>query len=639
MSLILRNAKGSQLTFNEMDGNFTYLEGLDQQKLTTSSFNNTTGSFVSTSSFNALTSSFATTGSNQFKAAQTISGSLTVSGSINQKGIGEANTFVGDGAGFSNIPGGGSGDYNTFIGVVAGGANVYGRGNTAIGPYALDNNLNGINNIAIGTEAGRYAENFDGNFISNESIYIGNGAQAKSNNQINQIVIGNFITGNGNNTVTIGDNNITATYLKGAVTITGSIQLTGSSRVIGNQTLTSGSLIVTGSSLFISPSYGNGLGNEKSGSRFTQNTTTLSMVVKPSGSSNGGVISVYDNNDGNSTVNLYGSTLLIGNTSANFILFGNASTTSNFFGTYNFRTGINVTGSLLVTGSANIIGGITGSSFTGSFVGDGSGLTGIPGVTPIATGSFATTGSNLFIGNQVISGSITLSGSVSQIGIGTNNTIFGVDAGLSRTTGAGNTLIGKGAGERATTANSITIIGANAGSSITTGGSNTFIGTSAGQSTGTGTGNTAVGTGALFANTTGTSNTAIGTSALSYLGPGNSGNIALGNVAGAITINGDQIVNADRSIFIGDSVRSKQDNQTNEIVIGNDASGEGSNTTVIGNYNTTNTYLKGTLNITTAILSEVSASLNFNNDTQAAAGGVPLGGLYRHGSVIHIRIV
>jgi hypothetical protein len=198
MPLVLRNVKGSQLTFNEMDGNLTYLEGLSQ-----------TGSF---------------TGS-----------------------------FIGDGSGLTGIPG------------------------------------------------------------------------------VTPIATGSFAT-------------------------TGSNQFKASQTISGSLTLTSGSLIVTGSSLFISPSYGNGIGDEKSGSRFTQNTTTLSMIVKPSGSSNGGVISVYDNNDGNSTVNLYGSTLLIGNTSANFILFGNASTTSNFFGTYNFRTGINVTGSLLVTGSANING-------------------------------------------------------------------------------------------------------------------------------------------------------------------------------------------------------------------------------------------------------------------------------------------
>ena len=38
------------------------------------------------------------------------------------------------------------------------------------------------------------------------------------------------------------------------------------------------------------------------------------------------------------------------------------------------------------------------------------------------------------------------------------------------------------------------------------------------------------------------------------------------------------------------------------------------------------------------ILSQVSASLNFADDTAAAAGGVPLGGLYRSGNFILIRL-
>jgi len=42
---------------------------------------------------------------------------------------------------------------------------------------------------------------------------------------------------------------------------------------------------------------------------------------------------------------------------------------------------------------------------------------------------------------------------------------------------------------------------------------------------------------------------------------------------------------------------------------------------------------------TTAILASVSASLNFANDTLASAGGVPLGGLYRNGNAIQIRLV
>jgi hypothetical protein len=48
------------------------------------------------------------------------------------------------------------------------------------------------------------------------------------------------------------------------------------------------------------------------------------------------------------------------------------------------------------------------------------------------------------------------------------------------------------------------------------------------------------------------------------------------------------------------------------------------------------------LSTTTAgamVLAQVSSSLNFANDTAAAAGGVPLGGLYRNGGVIQIRLV
>jgi len=38
------------------------------------------------------------------------------------------------------------------------------------------------------------------------------------------------------------------------------------------------------------------------------------------------------------------------------------------------------------------------------------------------------------------------------------------------------------------------------------------------------------------------------------------------------------------------------------------------------------------------ILTQVSQSLNFADDTAAATGGVPLGGLYRNGNFIMIRL-
>ena len=60
-------------------------------------------------------------------------------------------------------------------------------------------------------------------------------------------------------------------------------------------------------------------------------------------------------------------------------------------------------------------------------------------------------------------------------------------------------------------------------------------------------------------------------------------------------------------------------------------------TNVSSSYALTSSYVN-TLN-QIVILSQVSSSLNFINDTAAAAGGVPLGGLYRNGNAIQIRLV
>jgi hypothetical protein len=101
--------------------------------------------------------------------------------------------------------------------------------------------------------------------------------------------------------------------------------------------------------------------------------------------------------------------------------------------------------------------------------------------------------------------------------------------------------------------------------------------------------NTAIGSQALKLNNTGYLNTAVGFDALSSNLNG-SCNSALGSGAGSNTSD------ASRSIFIGyKSSGSGLGNNSNSIVIGADAIGEGSNTTVIGNSMTTKTRLFGTL--------------------------------------------
>jgi len=60
---------------------------------------------------------------------------------------------------------------------------------------------------------------------------------------------------------------------------------------------------------------------------------------------------------------------------------------------------------------------------------------------------------------------------------------------------------------------------------------------------------------------------------------------------------------------------------------------------IFGPYQNSNSFTGSFLNDTGYIvLTEVSESLNFADDSAAQAGGVPLGGLYRNGSDIKIRI-
>ncbi|MFC4476350.1 tail fiber domain-containing protein [Flavobacterium chungangensis] len=93
--------------------------------------------------------------------------------------------------------------------------------------------------------------------------------------------------------------------------------------------------------------------------------------------------------------------------------------------------------------------------------------------------------------------------------------------------------------------------------------------------------NTAVGTSALQYNPSGEDNVGIGYSSL-YLGAG-SENIGIGSFScstgGVFTVN--------RSIFIGNRSSPLSDNETNQIVIGYNATGRGSNTVQIGNINMT----------------------------------------------------
>ena len=128
---------------------------------------------------------------------------------------GYSNTAVGQQSLYSNI----DGFNNTALGLQSLYSNTTGYSNTAIGPGSLGNNQTGSYNIGIGSQAGVYRVSFLGATNSNNSIFIGSDTTsgATTSNATNEIVIGHGAAGNGSNTITLGNNSVVTTYLKGKV--------------------------------------------------------------------------------------------------------------------------------------------------------------------------------------------------------------------------------------------------------------------------------------------------------------------------------------------------------------------------------------------------------------------------------------
>jgi len=165
---------------------------------------------------------------------------------------------------------------------------------------------------------------------------------------------------------------------------------------------------------------------------------------------------------------------------------------------------------------------------------------------------------------------------------GVNNTANGVSTLQSNTTGNFNTAIGTSALQSNTTGNINTANGVNALQNNTTGANNTANGVSALQLNIIGANNTAIGTSALQSNTTGFSNTANGAEAGRYIANGSTSN-----------------TNGTTSVFLGTNTKALANSQVNQIVIGHNATGLGSNTVVLGNDSIVTTALRGNVGIGT----------------------------------------
>ena len=189
-------------------------------------------------------------------------------------------------------------------------------------------------------------------------------------------------------------------------------------------------------------------------------------------------------------------------------------------------------------------------------------------------------GYNTFMG--LGAGNLTMGSTATQTYHSSYNTAIGASALYKNTKGYYNTAIGASALYTNTEGDSNTAVDREALYTNNTSSYNTAIGASALYNNSTGDSNTATGMGALYTNNTGHDNTAIGKNAGRYIADGSTANQT-----------------STTSCYLGSETKALADGDTNEIVIGYNAIGLGSNTAVIGNDSIVTTALKGNVGIGT----------------------------------------
>ena len=365
--------------------------------------------------------------------------------------------------------------------------------------------------------------------------------------------------------------------------------------------------------------------------------------------------------------NLAGTPLIYGDFSTGHVEIKTALSASSFSGSFHGDgsnlTGLNVsafpyngdaviTGSLIVSGSSVVADftdtvAISGSVFSGSFVGDGSGITGVTSNPfpfsgdAVISGSLLVSGSGLDVsGSTNLIGNLTVSGSTPAIDLKGITTIdngikihrpnaFSIGIGatsLGTNTGGYNTALGYLAGCETGTCTFITAVGSYAGKKAgtatvavgayslqnVTGDNNTAVGYQSISGGGTGRQNSGFGYQSLytissgdlntgvgyFASqciTTGNSNTSIGQSSLRTMGDGNF-NTALGSLAGCKTVGGNS------NVYIGYKAGPSTNNTTesDQLYINND---EG-NPLIKGDFAAKTLTFSGSLNVSQSITAD-----------------------------------
>jgi hypothetical protein len=214
---------------------------------------------------------------------------------------------------------------------------------------------------------------------------------------------------------------------------------------------------------------------------------------------------------------------------------------------------------------------------------------------------------------------------------GTGNCGFGYQALAATTTGCWNTATGYMALANATHSGSNVATGYMALASGSWCYSNTASGTHSMRYTASGSYNTAAGAYSLENNIKGSYNTALGYYALSHITTGQN-NVAIGSWAGSQQANQSiDLATTNASVYIGAGCRGYSNLDSNSIVIGAYAIGEGPNSTVIGNASTTNTHLYGTVNASAMTVNNVPVlTASYGTGNKRANGALLAIGTYNY---------
>ncbi len=285
-------------------------------------------------------------------------------------------------------------------------------------------------------------------------------------------------------------------------------------------------------------------------------------------------------------------------TATSSLLYYNTSTkeiTSGASSGVDLTTAQTIGGAKTFSNNVNINGVSVGpyNGISNTMVGNNAFLNSTPGVNNTAIGSNAL--SNAIGGNDNTAiGSKAIAGLGLATGSGWRNTAVGVSALENGGGGSDNVAVGFLTLPN-TTGGANTAVGMYALLSNTTATENVAVGAYAQYNTTVGINNTSIGTMSMALNTSGTQNTVLGASAIekNILG---SNNTVLGFSAGKVIADNSTVnSNVDNSVLIGALSKTLAVNSNNEVVIGYNAVGNGSNTVTLGNSDISNVKTSGTI--------------------------------------------